>query len=50
MNLPSILLLILVLIGFVLALRHILRRKGGCGCGGCSGDCEHCASHCSCHK
>lgn len=41
MNALSIILLAAVIVAFVAAIRHILRRKGN-SCGGCCGDCSKC--------
>jgi hypothetical protein len=47
MNLPSIVLLVIILICLALAVRYLIRHPGE-SCGGCSGDCRHCKH--SCHK
>lgn len=48
MNLPSVIILALVVLCLVLAVRYLIRhRGGGCsGCSGCSGDCAQCQHHC----
>ncbi|MDO4371738.1 MAG: hypothetical protein Q4D43_10460 [Clostridia bacterium] len=48
MNALSIILLVLIAAWFVYALIRTVRTKG-CGCGGCTGDCEHCGCP-SCKK
>ena len=42
MNFLSWLLLILVALWLVAAVFHIVRRRGGCSCGGCGGACDRC--------
>lgn len=44
MNALSVILLIAIAVAFVLAIRHIWRRKGS-ACG-CSGDCSRCRRNC----
>lgn len=41
MDMLDYLLLAAVAAGILLAVRR-LRRKGGCGCGGCTNSCSHC--------
>lgn len=43
-NLATILISLALLALFILALVHIFKSKGGCGCSGCSG----CSGNCSC--
>lgn len=51
MNTASIILLVLIVWGFIRALRRVIKRKGGCGCGGgCSGNCAGCSANCSYRK
>lgn len=45
MNLPSLVILILVLVCLVLAVRYLIRHRGS-NCSGCSGDCASCHRHC----
>lgn len=49
MNGLSIVILIVVIIGAVLAVRYIIRHRGS-GCSGCGGDCSGCDRHCGKRK
>ena len=48
MNLPSLVILILVLLCLALAVRYLIRHRGSncSGCSGCSGNCASCRRHC----
>lgn len=48
MNLPSIILLSLILLWIIAAIVYLIHRRGApcCGGAGCSGSCSHCNRRC----
>ncbi len=47
MNAASTIVVIAIVAGLILAVRHILKGGGSCGCGGgCSGHCGGCSGSC----
>ena len=50
MNFVDIITLAALAVALVFAIRALAKGKGGCNCGGCSGDCKGCSEKGGCQK